>query len=110
MLVATTKCFKFALLATGGGRRVDLSIEDRILKFHPAAEVRRAVVGYTHEDSDQYFVMFNATVRTGRDGHRELALVRLIAPCVSQYVLFDAGQIPDSAWALHSAFAKLPAT
>ena len=29
---------------------------------------------------------------------------------VGQYVLFDAGHIPDSAWTLYSAFAKLPAT
>ena len=39
----------------------------------------------------------------------EVALVKADR-VAGQYVLFDAGQIPDSAWTLHTIFAKLPAT
>ena len=35
----------------------DLSIEGRILQFHPPVEVMRAPIGHTHEDVDGHFAM-----------------------------------------------------
>ena len=35
----------------------DLSIEERILQFHPPVEVTRAPIGHTHEDVDDHFAM-----------------------------------------------------
>ena len=35
----------------------DLSIEERILQFHPPVEVTTALIGHTHEDVDGYYAM-----------------------------------------------------
>ena len=44
---------------------VDLTIEDLILQFRPAVEVRRAAVRHMYEDADQYVAMTRQYMRDG---------------------------------------------